>query len=276
MPKTKQGEAYTVYMHTTPSGKRYIGITAQTVEKRWQNGYGYAYGENDYFFNAIRKYGWDNIKHEILFEGLTKEEAEEKEIELIAKYNTTAREYGYNHETGGYATPKHTEEYKRRMSELQKKIWAESDGRREKAAAFRRGKHLSEDTKEKLRQANLGKKQSVETKEKRAKTLRGMKKPRTSESMKKAWADGRMKGTTGMHGSEKQKEAARKTAIIGAIASRKPVVQYDKSGNRISEYESITAAKNALGIPHAQISAVCRGKRKSTYGMYFRFKDKEE
>lgn len=85
-----------------------------------------------------------------------------------------------------------------------------------------------------------------------------------------------MKGTTGMHGSEKQKEAARKTAIIGAIASRKPVVQYDKSGNRISEYESITAAKKALGIPQAQISAVCRGKRKSTYGMYFRFKDKEE
>lgn len=51
MPKSKQGEAYTVYMHTTPNGKRYIGITAQTVERRWQNGYGYAYGGNDYFFN---------------------------------------------------------------------------------------------------------------------------------------------------------------------------------------------------------------------------------
>ena len=43
MPISKQGDAYIVYMHTTPSGKRYIGITAQTVERRWQNGFGYAY-----------------------------------------------------------------------------------------------------------------------------------------------------------------------------------------------------------------------------------------
>jgi group I intron endonuclease len=119
-------------MHTTPSGKRYIGITAQTVEKRWQNGLGYAYGENDYFFNAIKKYGWDNIKHEILFTGLAKSDAEEKEIELIAKYNTTSRDCGYNRETGGYATPKHTEESKRRMSEVQKQIWENSPERRKK------------------------------------------------------------------------------------------------------------------------------------------------
>lgn len=273
MPISKQGSSYTVYMHTTPSGKRYIGITAQTVEKRWQNGYGYAYGENDYFFNAIRKYGWDNIKHEILFEGLTKSEAEEKEIELIAKYNTASRECGYNHETGGYATPKHTEEYKRRMSKLQKEIWEKSEGRREKMAELRRGKHLSDETKEKLRQANLGKQQSLETRKKRANTLRGMKKPKTSAALKAAWASGRMKGSTGCHGSEKQKEAARKSAALGAAACRKPIVQIDENGAIIAEFESAAKAKSILNLPYAQISAVCKGKRKSTYGLYFKYKE---
>lgn len=273
MPKSKQGEAYTVYMHTTPNGKRYIGITAQTVERRWQNGYGYAYGGNDYFFNAIRKYGWDNIKHEILFEGLTKYEAEEKEIELIAKYNTTSREHGYNHETGGYATPKHTEEYKCRMSKLQREIWDNSEGRRERMAALRRGKHLSDETKEKLRQANLGKKQSLETREKRAKALRGMKKPKTSEALKAAWASGRMKGSTGCHGSERQKEAARKSATIASVACKKPIVELNENGKIIAEYESAADAKAILNLPYAQISAVCKGKRKSTYGRYFRYKE---
>ena len=72
---------FKVYKHTAPSGKIYIGITGQEVNKRWQNGFGYV--GNDYFMKAIKKYGWDSIKHEILFDRLTKEEAESKEIELI-------------------------------------------------------------------------------------------------------------------------------------------------------------------------------------------------
>ena len=32
---------YTVYKHTSPSGKVYIGITGKKVEERWEYGYGY-------------------------------------------------------------------------------------------------------------------------------------------------------------------------------------------------------------------------------------------
>ena len=275
MPRIKQGGVYIVYMHTTPSGKRYIGITSQTVERRWQKGFGYAYGDNDYFFNAIKKYGWDNIKHEILFTGLTKSEAEEKEIELIAKYNTTSRDCGYNRETGGHATPKHTEEYKRKMSEMQKEIWKNSPGRREKLAEYRRGKSLSEETKEKLRQANLGKKQSAETIKKRINTQRGVKRPKASEALKAAWASGKMTGTTGKHiHSEEQKEAARKRAACRLINPSRPIVQIDSDGNIIAEFESAEDAKRYYNLPFAAaIRDVCKGKRVSTHGMKFKYKE---
>lgn len=90
---------YTVYKHTTPSNKVYIGITSQNVNKRWQNGYGYT--GSKYFSRAISKYGWDNIRHDILYENLTKERACEIEIELIDKYKSYDYHFGYNISRGG-------------------------------------------------------------------------------------------------------------------------------------------------------------------------------
>ena len=75
--------SYTVYVHTFPNGKRYVGITCQDVKRRWRDGKGY---EGQVVYDAIIKYGWDNVKHEILFEGLTKEQAEEEEKALIKRY----------------------------------------------------------------------------------------------------------------------------------------------------------------------------------------------
>ncbi|GEM_PF-2405768 len=90
---------YTVYKHTAPNGKVYIGITCKTTTARWNNGNGYK--KNTHFFNAIQKYGWEHIQHEVLYTGLTKEEAEQKEIELIAEYKSNDEKYGYNKSTGG-------------------------------------------------------------------------------------------------------------------------------------------------------------------------------
>lgn len=88
-----------VYMHITPNGKKYIGITGRDTETRWKNGNGYY--NHKYFFNAIKKYGWKNIEHTVIFKNLTEEEAKEKEIQLIEKYQTTNRKYGYNLTNGG-------------------------------------------------------------------------------------------------------------------------------------------------------------------------------
>ena len=95
-----ENKKYCVYKHIFPNNKVYIGVTCQKPEYRWDNGNGYTDTQRK-IYNAIKKYGWENVKHEILFENLTKEEAEQKEIELIDKYNSTNDNYGYNIEKGG-------------------------------------------------------------------------------------------------------------------------------------------------------------------------------
>ena len=93
-------KCYTVYMHVFPNNKVYIGITQQEPEKRWKNGLGYD-AHQTLMKRAIKKYGWQNIKHEILYKNLNKNEACNKEIELIALYDSTNKQKGYNVSKGG-------------------------------------------------------------------------------------------------------------------------------------------------------------------------------
>ena len=97
---------FIVYMHTSPVGKRYVGITRQKPERRFgKDGNAYTRptkkGLITYFGKAILKYGWENFTHEILFEGLAREEACNKEKELIAKYDLMDVHKGYNQTVGG-------------------------------------------------------------------------------------------------------------------------------------------------------------------------------
>lgn len=109
---------YVVYKHTSPNGKVYIGITCRDVKKRWDNGRGYTYSHNKHFESAIRKYGWINFKHEILASGLTKEEAEKMEVELIRSYDSTNPDKGYNIRSGGNANSKLSLKTRRMLSEM--------------------------------------------------------------------------------------------------------------------------------------------------------------
>jgi group I intron endonuclease len=90
---------WSVYIHTSPSGKAYIGITCD-IKHRWR-GNGSGYKGSTRIWYAILKYGFDNFKHDILYRGLTKAEAEKKEIELIKQYNSTDERFGYNLQQGG-------------------------------------------------------------------------------------------------------------------------------------------------------------------------------
>ena len=90
---------YTLYLHQNKiNGKVYVGITKQNPNKRWQKGYGYL---KTYFYKAIEKFGWDNFEHLIIEDNLEKNEAFLKEKELIKKYRSDDKRYGYNIAEGG-------------------------------------------------------------------------------------------------------------------------------------------------------------------------------
>ena len=116
-----------VYMHTVPNGRMYIGVTCRDPELRWQRN-GSAYRDLPEFFADIQKYGWDNIKHEILFQTKNKEEAYAKEEEYIRLYKDKYGDLMYNVTFGR----KHTDSYKALISDLNK------------------GKVTSEETKKKI------------------------------------------------------------------------------------------------------------------------------
>lgn len=107
---------YTLYMHIFPNNKVYIGITIQKPKQRWKKGKQY----NEYMKKAIQKYGWENIKHEILYENLSKEEAEQKEIETIKYYRANERDFGYNISNGGFHQGNVSEETKKKISKANK------------------------------------------------------------------------------------------------------------------------------------------------------------
>jgi group I intron endonuclease len=144
-------------MHICPNGKKYIGITRQKPEHRWNNGKGY---NEQYFKRAIEKYGWDNFKHIILFEKLTQKEAEQKEIELIAYYKSNKREYGYNIQNGGNCKGKYTQEEKEKMSISIKNAMKNPKVKNKISKALkgnknRLGKKLSDETKIKISNSHL-------------------------------------------------------------------------------------------------------------------------
>lgn len=154
-------QEYYVYKHTTPSNKIYIGITRQNPKRRWKYGEGYI--GNSYFYNAIQKYGWNNIKHEILFDGLSKEEAEQKEIELIAYYQSNNRSFGYNIENGGHCIGTHSDETKRKISKGNKGKIISRETRKKMSDSESGNKHWnygnnhSKETRKKMSDSHKGK-----------------------------------------------------------------------------------------------------------------------
>jgi group I intron endonuclease len=110
---------FIVYMHENKiDGKKYIGITSKRPDVRWgKNGERYKNSSDSHFWNAIKKYGWNNFKHEILFEELNFSDALKKEFEVSKKFNTTNRKFGYNNTVGRGGNFNISEESRKRYSD---------------------------------------------------------------------------------------------------------------------------------------------------------------
>lgn len=97
--KTIEHDEFCVYIHEIPDGRKYIGMTQQNPNIRFHNGEGYSF--NKPFYDEIKKVGWENIKHYIVKDGLSLQEAAQLEIELIQDYDATNPKNGFNRDNGG-------------------------------------------------------------------------------------------------------------------------------------------------------------------------------
>lgn len=85
---------YSIYVHTTPDGRKYVGSTSQEPNKRFQGGSNYKTCTR--FNDAINFFGWNNIKHEILETVEDKETALKREEYYTLLWRTNEPEFGYN------------------------------------------------------------------------------------------------------------------------------------------------------------------------------------
>lgn len=159
---------YLIYKLTSPSGKSYIGQTKHL--SRRLSGHKSPSSECRALHSAILKYGFENLSLEILKEGLTLEEANYLETQLISKHNTMAPN-GYNLHPGGINFTR-SDELKQQMSENHP----------------RKGVPLSDEHKRNISNSRVGNnrtgiKQSAEHIEKRASASRGLK--RSDETKRK-------------------------------------------------------------------------------------------
>lgn len=239
---------YIVYMHVTPDGKRYIGITKLTCNNRWRQGKGYKY--NDMFSEAIKKHGWENIRHEVLYSGLSHEQAEEKEAALIAKYDTCNAEKGFN-VCPGYRQVAESTKEKHRISSNGRKHTAET---KEKLRAIRLGTRLSEKTKEKMSQKRKGVPKTDEMKRKNSVSHTGLK---HSNETKKRLSEVRKGAVMGIETRKK---------IVNSLGG-KPVLCVETGEVFISKKEAVKKKK----INESSLYRCLKGVYVTAGGFHWRY-----
>jgi group I intron endonuclease len=272
----KEDRRWCVYMHTNKvNGKKYIGQTvlSHNPNRRWKNGCGYK--NNQHFYSAILKYGWDNFNHDILFDNLTTEEADQIEEYLIRDMDTTNPELGYNLTFGGNANVP-SEEAKQKMRDNHADFSGEKnpffgkslteehnkklqDGHKQKCSGKNHpffGKHLSEETKEKLRISHLRENLSIET----------------LERMRNSHPD--MRGENNPMFGRKQSDDTKRR--IAEKNKKGVIIQLTNEDVFIKEWEYLMKIEKELGISHSNVALCCKHKYHSAGGFHWMYKEDYE
>lgn len=108
---------YWIYLDPDPKPWSYIGCTSLTLERRADGKFLSSYLRIPKFGEAIRSYGPEAFVYEVLEDGLTKEQAADRERYYIQKFDSI--NHGFNMSTGGLGRPDtfHSVETKKKMRE---------------------------------------------------------------------------------------------------------------------------------------------------------------
>ena len=265
---------YIVYKHTCPNGKCYIGITGKTATERWRNGLGYT---EQLFGRAIKKYGWENIKHEVLYTELSRDEANAKEKELIAECHSNDPTHGYNCTLGGDGTSGHKGSSERSRASMLR-MWQNEET---KAKLL---KHLAE-----LNASRIGIKRSPEAVRKGALSrgrrinqysldgdyiqsfptfmdaARSLGKNDCSDLV--TCCKGKRNFAQGYRWKYAEDDTKEKLPPLHEHQYNiKPVTQYTLEGQLVRHYKSFAEAERITGISKKHINQCALGKRKTAKG----------
>lgn len=278
------GNVYSVYVHEFPNGKKYVGITRNTPEKRWRHGQGYRNQKTVY--KAIQKYGWNNIKHTIIASNISQQEAGQLERELISKYQTQNYAYGYNVEAGGEVFGEHSEKFLKYMRNCMK------------GNTYCVGRHISEEHKkalekgrtpevmQRIAQSNIGKHHVSDER-----------KSILSESAKQRWMDSEfrriqsdhhadMKGENnpmfGKNHSDETKAKIREKALgrkaseearasMRASAHHKKVVRISRDYCSSVTFYSVREAAESVNGNGTNITFACKHPTRTYKGYKWRY-----
>ena len=223
---------WSVYKHTSPSGKVYIGITSTLPRKRWARGLGY---RNQVFYKAIEKYGWDNITHEIICQNVSEDCAVRLEKFLIAKYQSSDSRFGYNI-TGGGEVVHFTEDGKRRLIQGCKR-------------------------------ANHERQWTDEARQKARERFTGKNNPSYGKPIPEHVRQAIIKANKSRVITEAMREKAR---LMGGW-NKKKVFQFSLDGKFIKEFESLVEAERETGIKQGCIGDCASGRYKTAGKYIFSF-----
>lgn len=281
---------YCVYVHTNKTnGKKYVGITSRKPTERWHGGSNYKY--NLHFYSAIKKYGWDGFDHDVLLVGLTKSQADSWERALIAQWNTTDKNNGYNIGLGGEGHESISARTRKKMSRAAKQRYKKPE---EVQKNKERGvlQFSTTEAIEKDRQAQL--KYHEMNPEARYRKARAVNQYDLNGHFIKQWKSV-MDAKRAYGGAIEEacyNRTRRKTAggymwryadIEGDTNDIKPVHyedclravnQYSLDGVFIRQWKGLSVAEKTLNIRN--VSEVCNGHRGKAAGYIWRFADLED
>lgn len=253
-------ENYTVYMHTCPNGKRYIGVTSKKPEDRWSNGSGY---RKQSFGRAVDKYGWNSIRHEVLVTGLTKEIAEKSEQFFIALFRTQDRRFGYNLTSGGCLGSEVSDEVRKKQSEKVRLRW-KNEEYRTKICVSLIETHRTDAFRKRLREVNTGKKMSADAKAKISAAMRGRVSPMKGKHHS---ADSKLRKSMALKGRVFSDDTKEKLRVAATVERGKAVINCDTG----EIFESIAFAAKHNGLTRENLRACVHGKRKSCGGYHWAY-----
>lgn len=132
-----------IYCAISPNGKRYIGLSTKTLNHRKSQHFSFLTrsSRNLYFYNALRKYGFDNFEWVLL-----EEIKDDSKINLlrdlkilesfyISKYRTSEKEFGYNLTLGGDIGP--NEDTIEKIKKINTEKWKDPEYRKKQQENWR-------------------------------------------------------------------------------------------------------------------------------------------